>query len=196
MRKRRFLRKEQIALFARNFIKHPKMLGSVVPSSRFLIDEILGRIDWSRAKVLVEYGPGVGNITAEILGRMSPDARLIVVEMNPEFVRFLQNDLKDPRLQVVEGSAADVEHVLREAGHESADYIISGIPFSTMPPAVREAVLHASRAALKPSGAFVVYQFSRRVLPDLERVFDSVERGFEPLNILPAQLFVCARSAA
>lgn len=196
MRKRRLLRKEQLALFARNFIKHPRMLGSVIPSSRFLIDEVLGPVDWSRAKVVVEYGPGVGNITAEILSRMSADARLIVVEMNPEFVRFLRNDLRDPRLQVVEGSAADIESVLRDAGHDSADYIISGIPFSTMPPDIREAVLRASHAALKPSGAFLVYQFSRRVLPDLERVFDSVERRFEPLNILPAQLFVCARNAA
>jgi hypothetical protein len=61
---------------------------------------------------------------------------------------------------------------------------------------VRESVLRATKAALEPDGAFLVYQFSRRVLRDLERVFGPVERRFEPLNILPAQLFVCRRRAA
>ncbi|MDE2262321.1 MAG: methyltransferase, partial [Gammaproteobacteria bacterium] len=54
-------------LFARNFFRHPRMLGSIVPSSRFLIRQLLAPIDWSAARVIVEYGPGVGCITAEIL---------------------------------------------------------------------------------------------------------------------------------
>jgi len=185
-----------LALFARNFIKHPKMLGSIIPSSRFLVDEVLDRVDWKRAKVVVEYGPGVGNFTAEILRRMPADGTLIAIEMNPEFVEFLRNHLRDARLRVIAGSAADVSRILREHGFTGADYIISGIPFSTMPAEVRESVLRATRAALGPEGAFLVYQFSTRVLRDLERVFGPVERRFEPLNILPAQLFVCRRDAA
>ncbi len=185
------LRRAQLVLFARNFIKHPKMLGSIVPSSRFLVSEVLDRVDWTRAKVVVEYGPGVGNFTAEILRRMRPDATLIAIEMNGDFVRFIRSHLTDPRLRVVEGSAADIQRILGEMGFERANYIVSGIPFSTMPDVVRDAVLRASRAALAPDGAFLVYQFSSRVLPDLERIFGSVERRFEPLNILPAQLFFC-----
>ncbi len=185
-----------LVLFARNFFRHPKMLGSIIPSSRFLVGEVLDRVDWNRAKVVVEYGPGVGNFTSEILRRLPPDGTLIAIEMNPEFVQFLRAEMRDPRLRVIEGSAADVTRVLRELGFPRADYIISGIPFSTMPGDVRESVLRATKAALEPDGAFLVYQFSRRVLRDLERVFGPVERRFEPLNILPAQLFVCRRRAA
>lgn len=188
--------RKRLSLFARNFVKHPMMLGSVVPSSRFLINEVLGRVDWSRAKVVVEYGPGVGNFTAEILRRIGPQGRVIAIEMNGDFVGFLRQELSDPRLHVVHGSAADVQRILREAGHERADYIISGIPFSTMPAEVRENVLRASRDALAPGGAFLVYQFSTRVRRDLQRIFGSVERRFEPFNILPAQLFVCETTAA
>lgn len=187
--------RKRLSLFARNFVKHPMMLGSVIPSSRFLVNEVLGHVDWDRAKVVVEYGPGVGNFTAEILRRLAPDGRLIAIEVNRDFVEFLRQEIKDPRLHVVDGSAADVQRVLREAGHERADYIISGIPFSTMPADVREAVLRASRDALAPGGAFLVYQFSARVRRDLERIFGSVQRRFEPFNILPAQLFVCGRAA-
>jgi phospholipid N-methyltransferase len=183
--------RSQVLLFAHNFLKHPRMLGSLIPSSRFLIDKVLARVDWKRAKVVVEYGPGVGNFTAAILRRMSPDATLVVIETNEDFIQFLHDSVDDPRLHVVHGSAADVGRVLSDLGLDGADYVISGIPFTTLPPEVREQVLHETHAALRPGGAFLVYQFTRSVLPDLRRVFGAVQRGFVPLNILPAHFFYC-----
>src|SRR5215475_13886486 len=82
-----------VLLFARNFFRHPLMLGSIVPSSRFLIRELLSPVDWTRARVIVEYGPGVGGITAEVLRRMHPDCRLIAIETNKDFVEFLRRNL-------------------------------------------------------------------------------------------------------
>ena len=183
-------------LFARTFLRHPLMLGSVIPSSRFLVRRILDRIDWQGVRLAVEYGPGIGNITAEILRRLRPDAKLIVIETNTEFVRFLRNSYADTRLQVVQGSAADVGSILRELGHSKASCIISGIPLSTIPATTREHILRESHAALEPGGSFVVYQFSAGVFADLRRVFGKVERAFEPLNILPAHLFVCRLTLA
>jgi phospholipid N-methyltransferase len=71
------------------------MLGSIVPSSRFLVDLVLKPIDWGRARVIVEYGPGIGTFTGEILRRMRSDAQLVVIETNRDFVRFLQRTLPD-----------------------------------------------------------------------------------------------------
>src|SRR5215510_14460276 len=105
---RRTSRSEETLLFAKNFIQHPKMLGSLIPSSRFLVDRLLGKIDWVRARTIVEYGPGVGTITAHILGRMAPDSRLSVFEMNKDFVSYLHRSFPDPRLHVVHGSAESV----------------------------------------------------------------------------------------
>ncbi|MEA3196220.1 MAG: hypothetical protein QOF32_272 [Gammaproteobacteria bacterium] len=183
-------------LFARNFFRHPRMLGSIVPSSRFLIKQLLEPIDWTQARVIVEYGPGVGSITAEILRRMHPEASLIVIETNPEFVRFLRTSIKHERLHVVEASAESVVEILRQHGHEKASYIISGIPFSTIPAPVRERILRNTCSVLEPQGAFLVYQFSTRVLQDLQRIFRYVRRRFEPLNVLPAYLFFCRPDAA
>lgn len=187
-------RRNQLLLFALNFFKHPKMLGSLIPSSRYLTDRLLRRIDWKRARVIVEYGPGVGTFTAEVLQRMSPEATLVVFETNEDFVQFLQESLPDPRLHVVHGSAEDVGVVLARLGCGSADYVISGIPFSTMPDDLRNRILGATRAVLRPDGQFLVYQFSAKVWPDLQRVFRHVHRDFEPLNVLPAQVFYCARN--
>jgi phospholipid N-methyltransferase len=183
-------------LFARNFFRHPRMLGSIVPSSRFLIRQLLAPINWTQARVIVEYGPGVGGITAEILRRMHPDGMLIAIEMNPDFVSYLGRTIADARLRVVEGSAESVDEILRRHGCERADYIISGIPFSTIPAPVRERILRKTCEVLKPRGAFLVYQFSTRVLEDLKRIFGYVGRRFEPLNVLPAHLFFCRPETA
>jgi phospholipid N-methyltransferase len=178
-------------LFARNFLRHPRMLGSIVPSSRFLIKQLLEPINWKRARVIVEYGPGVGGITAEVLRRMRPDATLIAIEMNPDFVTYLRGAMSDARLHVVEGSAESVQEILGRLGYSRADYIISGIPFSTIPAPVRERILRKTHDVIEPGGAFLVYQFSTRVLQDLKRVFGYVGRKFQPLNVLPAHLFIC-----
>jgi phospholipid N-methyltransferase len=186
-------RRESVLLFARNFFKHPRMLGSLIPSSRFLIDELLAQVNWNRARVLVEYGPGVGSFTTEILRRMHPDATLIVIEMNEEFVKLLRSSYDDPRLHVVHGSADDVTSVLSGLGLDHADYVISGIPFSTMPSGVRDSILQKTHDALGNNGMFLVYQFSGDVLPHLRSLFREVKQDFELLNILPARLFFCFR---
>jgi phospholipid N-methyltransferase len=178
-------------LFARNFFRHPRMLGSIVPSSRFLIKQLLEPINFGRARIIVEYGPGVGGITTELLRHMRADGTLIAIETNPDFVRHLQETLSDKRLRVVEGSAAQVDEILGRLGLPRADYIISGIPFSTIAAPVREQILRKTHDVLEPRGAFLVYQFSTRVLQDLERVFGCVGRRFQPWNVLPAHLFIC-----
>jgi phospholipid N-methyltransferase len=189
-------RRGDVLLFARNFFQHPRMLGSIVPSSRFLIKQLLEPIDWKRARVIVEYGPGVGNITGKILERMRPDAVLIAIETNQSFVRFLRSSFSDGRLKVVQGSAESVDTILRQHGAAKADYIISGIPFSMFPAALRERILRKTCGALEPGGKFLVYQFSTRVLDDLRRIFGCVRRAFEPLNVLPAHLFFCEPAPA
>jgi phospholipid N-methyltransferase len=184
-------RSGQLLLFGRNFIKHPRMLGSLIPSSRFLVNHVLAEVDWNRGRVFLEYGPGVGTFTAEILRRMRPDAVLIVLETNTDFVSFLRRRFQDERLHVIHGSAADADASLAKLGLSHADYVLSGIPYTTIPPDVRETILRKTHSVLHPDGAFLVYQFTRTVLPYLQEVFRLVHQDFEPLNVMPARLFYC-----
>ena len=184
-------RSRRILLFARNFLKYPKLLGSLVPSSPFLVNQLMSKVDWLRARVVVEYGPGIGNITREILQRMRPDAVLVAIELNSEFVEYLRDEIRDPRLHVVYGSASEVGPILARLNLDRADYIISGIPYSTIPDPVRRTIVRESRRLLEPTGALVVYQFTRTVLPYLEPIFGQVQQDFNLLNILPARIFYC-----
>ena len=178
-------------LFARNFFRYPSMLGSIVPSSRFLVKDIMAQIDWERARVVVEFGPGVGTITKEALKRMRRDAVLVVIELNGDFVQYLRNTIRDPRLRVIHGSAADVRRILAEQGLAPADYIISSLPYSLLSEQLRREIVSESRHALKAQGSLLVFQYNRTLLPYLKSSFSSVRLGFQLFNILPAMIFHC-----
>jgi phospholipid N-methyltransferase len=183
--------RSDIALFARNFLKYPFMLGSVIPSSPFLVKDLMSQVDWDRARVLVEYGPGVGTFTREILRRMRPDAVLVAIELNTDFVEYLSDRVRDPRFRVVQGSAARVRSILAEQNLAAADYIISGLPYLNMTDSLRREILEESRLALKAEGSMLLFQYTRTLLPYLESSFSSVKLNFQLFNILPALIFHC-----
>jgi phospholipid N-methyltransferase len=179
----------QWGMFFRQFVKHPGMIGSVIPSSPALVDSMLDGVDWDRARLFVEYGPGVGTFTRTILDRLHPDATLLAIDLNPDFVDYLKARIDDPRLRIVHGSAADVGRFVAETGHAQADYILSGIPFSTLPEGIGEKICAESRAILGPGGAFLIYQYSAYVMRLLAPLFHRVEEQVEWLNIPPCRMF-------
>jgi phospholipid N-methyltransferase len=184
-------RASSLALFTRNFLKSPAMLGAVVPSSPFLVKDMMSPVDWDRARVLVEYGPGVGTFTREILKRMRPDAVLVAIELNTDFVDYLGDHIRDSRFHVVQGSAARVRSILTELNLGPADYIISGLPYSVMPDSMRRTIVEESRQALKAKGTMLLFQYSRVMLPCLQSYFSSIQQDFQFFNILPARIFHC-----
>jgi phospholipid N-methyltransferase len=181
-------------VFMRNFFKHPRMVGSLLQSSEHVVAAIAAEVDFERTHTLVEYGPGVGTITLELLKRMRRDARLLAIESNDEFVALLDEAVIDPRLTVAHGSAADVLGHMEALRMRAAEVVVSGIPFSTMAPEVRERVLRATYAALAGHGVFLVYQYSRRVEDDLHRIFPGVERRVEWRNGVPMQIYRCTKA--
>jgi phospholipid N-methyltransferase len=175
--------------FLRGFLKNPVMVGSIIPSSGVLIEKMLGPVDWANTKLFVEYGPGVGTFTRPVLELLGPDAKLVTIDTNPDFTRFLKESIDDPRLIGVTGSASDVETILADHGLGSADYVLSGLPFSTLPPGVGEDIAEATANVIRPGGAFLVYQFSPKVLDFIRPHFAPIKRGFEWINVPPATLF-------
>jgi phospholipid N-methyltransferase len=180
-------------LFARNFLKHPNLVGWMLPSSPFVVDKVLRQVDWANARVIVEYGPGIGTFTTEVLRRMRPDATLIALEINVDFLEYLRASIRDPRLRLVQESAAEVDSVLACMGFTHADYVLSGIPFKTLPHPLRGQIVRKTHSILRPKGSFLVYQLSSVVQPYLEEVFGPVRRDVELLNFIPGRLFYCAR---
>ncbi|MFA7595340.1 MAG: methyltransferase [Novosphingobium sp.] len=176
-------------VFFEGFLKHPVMVGSIIPSSRFTIAKMLAPVDWNECRLFVEYGPGVGTFCRPVLERLRRDATLIVIDTNPLYIDYLRRTIGDSRFIPVLGSAADVEEIIRAHGFDHADYVLSGLPFSTLPEGVGPAIAAATHRVLRPDGAFLVYQFNAKARDFMARHFTRIDQGYEPLNILPCRLF-------
>lgn len=182
-------------MFFKGFLKHPVMVGSIIPSSDKLIDHMLSRVDWDQVDLFVEYGPGVGTFSRSILSRMRGDAMYIAIDTNPDFIAYLKKDIADSRFRPVLGSAADVEEIVRAHGFEHADQVLSGLPFSTLPDGVGPAIAAATHRVLRPGGTFLVYQFRKRARDFLVPHFRDIADGWEAWNIPPCYLFWATKSA-
>lgn len=176
-------------VFFEGFLEHPVMVGSIIPSSRFTIRKMLAPVDWDECKVFVEYGPGVGTFCRPVLERLRRDGLLIVIDTNPLFIDYLRATISDSRFVAVHGSAVDVEDIVLAHGHEHADYVLSGLPFSTLPDGVGPAIAEATYHVLRPGGAFLVYQFTARARAFMARHFKHIDDGLEWLNVPPCFLF-------
>lgn len=184
-------------IFFRQFLRRPKMIGSVIPTSSAVVDALLSRVDWGHARLFVEYGPGLGTFTRPILARLHPDARLVVIDTNPDFVAYLRRAIDDPRLHVVNGSAADVERILGIGqGGARADHILSGLPLSTLPSGVAELIAEGTARALAPHGSFLVYQYSRWFVRLLDPCFAEVRLDKIWRNIPPCVIAEARNNAA
>jgi phospholipid N-methyltransferase len=176
-------------VFFEGFLEHPVMVGSIIPSSRFTIRKMLAPVDWDACKVFVEYGPGVGTFCRPVLERLRRDGLLIVIDTNPLFIDYLRATISDSRFVAVHGSAVDVEDIVLAHGHDHADYVLSGLPFSTLPEGVGPAIAEATYNVLRPGGAFLVYQFTARARAFMARHFKRIDDGLEWLNVPPCFLF-------
>lgn len=175
-------------LFFREFLRHPVMIGAIVPTSKRSIERMLSRVDWPRTKLVVEYGPGVGTFCGTILERLPADATLLVIDTNPVFIDFLRQKFADSRFIAVHGSATDVNEIMAAHGFEEADYVLSGMPLSTLPPGVGPAIAEATHRALRSGGAFLVYQYSSYVLKLVGPLFNRIDCEIEFWNIPPCYL--------
>lgn len=178
-----------LGVFFEGFLEHPVMVGSIIPSSRFTIARMLKPVNWDECKVFVEYGPGVGTFCRPVLDRLPRDGQLIVIDTNPLFIDYLRKTITDSRFVAVLGSAADVEDIVRGFGHDHADYVLSGLPFTTLPDGVGPAIAAATHRVLRPGGAFLVYQFTAKARDFMAVHFNRIDADYEPLNILPCKLY-------
>ncbi|MBI3035004.1 SAM-dependent methyltransferase, partial [Candidatus Woesearchaeota archaeon] len=115
-------------LILSSFIKNPKEVGAIAPSSKFLTREIINSIDFRKSKNIVELGPGLGTFTKAILKKAKPEARLFCFEVNKKFCAYLASNISDERLKIVKAGAENLGSNLKKLRIKDADCIISGLP--------------------------------------------------------------------
>lgn len=174
--------------FFQGFLRKPQTVGSVIPSSRFLERRILKLANIHENDTVVELGPGTGGTTQALLNELGPGGRLLSIEVEEEFVELLR-EIRDPRFIPHHGSAEDISGILAKHGLASPDVVISGIPFSTMPPDVGNRIVREIFDVLPVGKSFVAYQFRDSVADFATPVFGRPEVSLELINIPPMRVY-------
>ncbi|MFL0488402.1 SAM-dependent methyltransferase [Bacillus sp. AFS054943] len=175
------------------YITNPRNIGAVLPSSKFLADKMVESIDFKKAKYIVEYGPGTGVFTNKLLEKRNLDTTLLLVENNKEFYLLLKEKFKhEKKLFVVLGSAENIDEYLKCYRIPYADYIVSGLPFSSLPSSVSNKILLTSTKILKEGGKFVTFQYTKLKEKFINRFFTRIDVKRELRNVPPAYVFSCS----
>ena len=173
------------ALFFKRFLKRPFQIASIVPSSKALVERVADKIDFDRARVIAEYGPGEGVHSREIARRMRPDCQLLLFELDAAFSRDLRRQFSDDaRVHVINDNAAHLPAELEKRGIDSCDYIVSGIPFSILQIDKKRALLQQTHDALANGGRFIIYQVTNE-LKQHAKIFEHAESEYFLQNIPP-----------
>jgi phospholipid N-methyltransferase len=186
--RRNGLRWDDSLAFFLGFVRHPHLVASVVPSSRFLTRRLAGFVTSRKPRVVVELGPGIGGTTRALLDALPEQSRLLAIEINPDFIERLRSET-DPRLIVHSGCAEKICETLDQYGLARPDIVISGIPFSTMPTELGRSILGAVWSCLNPGGSFIAYQVSDRVAKLGRDLLGQPETDMTFLNVPPMRLY-------
>lgn len=186
---------ESHLLFLKGFLRSPKVVASVIPSSRFLEQKLIESGDVRAAQTVVELGPGTGGTTQALLEALPSGARLCAIEFQREFADRVAA-IGDRRLVVHHGSALNIREILTQHRLPAPELVVSGIPFSTMSPDLARSILLAVWEALAPGGRFVAYQFRDHVSVLGRPLFGKPEIGFELLNIPPMRVYRWTKKSA
>ncbi len=181
------------ARFLAQYIRNIRTVGAVAPSSRFLADKMVESIDFSTAKLIVQFGPGTGSFTQMLLACRREGTSLVLIEFNTAFYQTLLQKYGDEKgVYVYNGTAEDVDGILRQFGLPAkVDYIVSGLPFASLPQKQSHAILQRAQAILKPGGLFITFQYTLLKKAFLASYFDEITVTREWRNIPPAYVLAC-----
>jgi phospholipid N-methyltransferase len=174
--------------FLFRFISSPKKIGSITPSSRYLVKTLLQPIPWDQIETIVELGAGTGAVTQEIERKMNASCQAVIFESDPQLTRVLRRN--HPRVFHC-WDAKDLTQELYRIGIDQVDCIVSCLPFANFSEQDRSTILDEIVKALSPDGIFVAYQYSLQMKSALQARFANVEIQFVPINLPPAFVYIC-----
>lgn len=188
--------------FLRQFMHAPLSVGAVLPSSAALAEAMLAPVNFTRIRVLVEFGPGTGAFTRIIADRLQPRTRYLGIELNLSFCKALTAEF--PQLRFVQASVADLPDILAAEHIHRIDAIICGLPWASLPVSLQDQVFAAMDGALAPGGVFVTFAYLHGLaLPGAQALRHRLHRSFAQVsrspvvwgNVPPAFAYICRKAS-
>lgn len=180
--------------FLMQYITHPRSTGAILPSSKKLSKKMIEEVNFSKCKCkcIVELGPGTGVFTEELLKRKKEDTKIILIENNETFYNILKDKYGNIKnVHIINDSAEKIDYYIRKHNVINVDYILSGLPFASLPREVSETILDKSKNVLGNKGEFITFQYTKLKLSLINEYFKNIKIKRELLNIPPAYVLNC-----
>jgi phospholipid N-methyltransferase len=177
-------------LFLTKFLKHGTAIAAFVPSSRWMAQGVVGGIDFTKARCILELGAGTGPITSELLKRAKGLCRVLIVERDPDFCKRLRQ--RFPEADIAEADALNLDRLLAERQIAAVDHVFCGLPLPSFTPIDRDHVLDVIARHLSSTGTFRQLTHMPWVYyPLYRRYFARVDFRMVLRNLPPAGFYVC-----
>ena len=180
--------------FILEYISHPRTVGAIMPSSKYLAEKMVRSVNFETAEAIAEYGPGTGVFTDLLLKKRVPRTKIVLIERDKKFYEILCEKYADePNMCIINDSAANIGMYMIQYELPHMDYIISGLPFASLPREISSNILAGARENLKPEGEFISFQYSLFKKDLIGKYFSKIEITMEFRNLPPAYVFCCSK---
>lgn len=177
--------------FFKEYLKNPRSIGAIAPSSKSLIQKITSTIDYNTCNCIVEYGPGTGVFTQNIIKHKKEETKFFVFETNYIFYNMLFNKYRYYKnVFIIYDSAENASLYLKKNNIDYADYIISGLPFTSLPQEVNSNILKETKKIMSNKSQFCLFQYTLLQKKKLSFHFKLIKQIFVLKNLPPAFVFV------
>lgn len=190
----------QRARFLAEFALAPFTIGAIAPSSRRLAAKMVEGVDLSKARAVVEFGPGTGVFTEAILARLPKTCKFFAIELHPTMVDLWRQ--RFPGRTIYQDSVRNVDVLCAREGIDEVDVVFSGLPWASFDGELQDATLAATHKVLRPGGELITFGYrvgtilpkGQRFYKRLPQVFSRVERSkYVWRNLPPAFVVRCGK---
>lgn len=182
-------------LFLKQYITQPRTVGALLPSSKYLAAKMIKNINFNCSSCIVEYGPGTGIFTKKILKEREKSTLVLLFETNKNFYNLIKEKYKnEPNFHIFNDSAEYIGKYLKKYGVPKADYVVSGLPFASLPNDISSNILTETKKYLKKGGKFITFQYTLLKRNFIKKYFDEIYIKREWRNVLPAYVFCCSNA--
>ncbi len=126
-------------LFQKKLLARGRAVAALGPSSAELCRATAAAVDPTVPQIVVELGAGTGAVTAAAAARLHPASRLVAVEIDEDFATVARRAA--PRAEILVGDVTMLRSLLLPLGLDRIDVVLSGLPFPSLSPTTRAAVL-------------------------------------------------------
>ena len=170
--------------FFKQFCCEPTVVGAIAPSSQKLAERMLERVNFSNAKAIVEFGPGTGIFTRNIMQNLNSETVFFALELNKKLNSIVTQAATGAL--IYNDSATEISKYLDKHNLSCADSVISGLPWAAFTDELQTEILSATVDSLAPNGTFSTFAYLHGlILPAGKRFKRKLLENFSKVELSP-----------